>query len=226
MKKLNREITDPQNLVFIICGLIALATGLYAIICMPAERHVSSLGIFCFKLLPFIFGAITIASFKREYCDFLVRTKIALLMVIMAFLIYFGVFVPEIFNAMQTDNWNELYYTVLMEVAYIILFTTFVFRIAGGTSSSTLRLSFSLLVIMVSGIEDLMFHLINKYPIPDLWDWATHIKVRIGHYPTKYEAFAFIILHCILALLIIFVPWGKLKPYKWIEAKVKNNFTR
>lgn len=231
MKKIINEIMRPQNLLTIICGFIALATGLYAIIVIPPSRDVSSLGVFLFKLLPFIFGAITISLFKKEYCAYLIKTKIAIPMFIIAFLIYFGAIVPMVFFVMSSygdgaitfrEAFDGVYYLRLMEVPYIILVMTFVFRIAGGSTSNTLKLSFSLLAVMLSGIEDLAFFVVNGLPIPDEWTWVTHMQVRIGRFPTKYEAYVFITAHLILAAAIIFAPWEKLKVFKWLSSKIND----
>jgi len=42
--------------------------------------------------------------------------------------------------------------------------------------------------------------------IPEVWTWASHITVFLGHPATKIEAFAFIGVHVILALLVLFLP--------------------
>jgi hypothetical protein len=225
MKKFAREITSPQTLISLISGLFAVAAGLYAIIVLPVDRDVQSLGIFCFKLLPFIFGAIAIASIKREYCDYLLKSRFAFLFFILGFLIYYCWFVPKIFNAVDgwtyEHGWPQLYYTVLMEIPFIILFLTFVFKIAGASILNTLRLAFSLILIMISGVHDWLYYVVNnEFPILEVWE-ATHIKVRLGHFPTKYEGYAFIAFHFLLAALLIFIPWDKLKPYKWLAKKLK-----
>ena len=42
--------------------------------------------------------------------------------------------------------------------------------------------------------------------IPKVWFWADHMKIFLGHYPSKNEAFVFIAVHVVLALLILFLP--------------------
>jgi len=197
--------------ITLIAGGIALLIGLYAIFFMPHDRQVQSLGIFLFKLLPFLLAAIAIAFFDINY---LYRFKLVFPAFFIGFLIIFTVFVPKIF--FHLENYEQVYYLILMLVPFIILFTTLAYRLGGGATGNCLRLALSLLVIMLSGIEDLAFLTINNHTdpawstIPEVWTWASHIKVRIGHYPTKYEAYAFIAFHFVLAFFIAYFPF-KLK---------------
>jgi len=206
MDTMIKKTGKKDNIIVLISGAIAIATGLYAILLLPHERSVSSLGIFLFKLLPFISGSVAIAFFNKDY---LIKTRLILPAFWVAFLIYFAFFVPKLFESFPED-WNSMYYYTLMEVPFIILFVTLVYRMGGASSGNTLKLAFSLLAIMLSGIEDLAFHIVNRYKIPEVWDWASHIQVRLGHFPTKYEAYGFIAFHFILAALIAFLPWGKI----------------
>jgi len=234
MKKLMHEIVHPQNLIVIICGVIALATGFYALKIMPAERVISSFGVFWFKLQPFIFGALAIAFFKREYCDFLVKTRLVFLVLAAGFLIYFANLIPKLTYFVNAIPWGYLtpqegfegaYYTLLIQVPFMILFMSFIFRVSGASISNTLRMSYAFLAIQLSGIEDLAIQVLHGFPIKEEWYWASHMAVRLGgRLATKYEAFGFIIFHFILAGLIIFVPWGKIKPIKWLTQKIKTTF--
>lgn len=191
-----------------LAGGIALIIGLYAIFFMPHERQVQNLGIFLFKLTPFVLAAIAIAFFDIQY---LYRFRLVFPAFFIGFLIIFAVFVPKIF--FHLEEFEQVYYLILMLVPFIILFITLSYRLGGGSTENCLRLAFSLLVIMLSGIEDLAFLTINPHTdpawstIPEVWTWASHIKVRIGHYPTKYEAYAFIAFHFALAFFIAYFPF-------------------
>ena len=44
------------------------------------------------------------------------------------------------------------------------------------------------------------------WPIPEVWTWASHMTVFLGHPPTKAEAFGFIGVHLVLAGLVLFLP--------------------
>lgn len=208
-----------KDKIMIIAGILAILTGVYAIFFLPQEREVTNLWIFLFKLLPFIFASVTIAFFEKDY---LIRTKLLFPTFLIAFLIYFAVFIPKIF--FYLDDFQLVYYYTLMEVPYIILFLVFAFRMGGGTTVSTIKLALFLLLIMLSGIEDLAFLTVNNHTdpqwktIPDIWTWASHIKVRIGHFPTKYEAYGFIVIHFILAFIVAYVPFDK------VIKKIRKNY--
>lgn len=198
--------------ISLISGGIAVIVGLYCILGLPQDRVVQNLGIFLFKLLPFSLGAIAISFFDVKI---LYRFKLVFPLMFLGFLTIFAVFVPKIF--FNLDNFEQVYYLILMMVPFIILLLTFTFRLGGASTENCLRLAFSLLLLMISGIEDLAFLKINKHTdpawatVPDVWKWASHIKVRIGHFPTKYEAYVFIAVHFILATLVAFVPFKKIK---------------
>jgi hypothetical protein len=65
---------------------------------------------------------------------------------------------------------------------------------------------------MLSGLEDLAFLTINPHTdphfmsIPDQWTWASHINVFFGRPVTQYEAYGFIAVHVVLALVVLLLP--------------------
>jgi hypothetical protein len=69
-----------------------------------------------------------------------------------------------------------------------------------------------LLLLMLSGLEDLAFLTINHQTdpqfksIPEHWTWASHINVFFGRPVTKYEAYGFITIHVVAALLVLLLP--------------------
>jgi hypothetical protein len=57
--------------------------------------------------------------------------------------------------------------------------------------------------------------------MPEVWSWASHMTVFLGHPPTKYQAFAFIAIHVALAALVLFLPgrvigtlWGRIARHR------------
>lgn len=190
-------------------GLAALIIGLFAIFGLPADREVKSLAIFLFKLLPFALAAITIALFDPALLARFNGLKIVL--IYGCFALFFFFYVPKMFFDVAFNEASNTYYLTLLITPLMILGFTLVFRLGGGSTGNTLRVAFGSLALMLSGLEDLMFLTINPHaagsrynPIPEVWDWASHIKVRLGHYPTKEEAFIFIGVHILIALFIAF----------------------
>ncbi|MCZ4279521.1 hypothetical protein O4H49_01950 [Kiloniella laminariae] len=197
-------------------GLCALILGGYAILFLPSEREVKSLGIFLFKLTPFSLAALAIALFDP---DLFRRFRLTVPLSYLCFAVFFFFYVPKMFFDVAFREAENLYYMTLLIVPCLILAFALIHRMGGGSTGMVLRIAFGMLVLMLSGIEDLAFLTINphevgsKYnPIPEVWGWASHMKVRLGHFPSKYEAFAFIGVHVVLALVIAFYHFRWLHP--------------
>jgi len=200
---------------------VAAATGLAALIwfVLPHEREATSAAILLFKLTPFAFAVAAIALAP----DALLRHRaLQVLAIPAAFLLFFLFFVPRIFFYSGTDgDFPKLYYHMLTAVPLIILSLILAFRLGGGAPSTTARLGFAMMLLMLSGLEDLAFLLVNPHtdprwtPIPEVWSWASHIEVFIGHPPTKYEAYAFIVVHVLLAAAVLFTPG------RWVQAPLR-----
>jgi hypothetical protein len=199
--------------ISLICFAAAAGLAAYIILALPPERSVSSLGIFIFKLLPFCFAAVAISTLEIAA---LKKYNVHLLLLAGCFLAIFCVFIPKIF--FYLEDFGKVYYLFLIMAPFIILSLALAYRCGGGSTAETLKLSFGLLVLMVSGIEDLAFLLVNQHtdprwsPIPEVWTWASHMTVRLGGKPpTKYQAYVFIITHVILAVLIMIMPVNRVK---------------
>jgi len=100
---------------------------------------------------------------------------------------------------------------VLVLVPFIILSLVLSARLGGASTGTVLRLAGAMILLQLSGIEDLAFITISTMAgtmpgIPRVWTWADHITVVIGHPPTRNEAFAFIGVHLVLAVLVLAVP--------------------
>ena len=175
-----------RNLPFL--GLITVAVGLaaYVWLAMPHDREVQSLGIFIFKLLPFIFAAEAIARLDQELFK---RLNAAMVLLPICFMVFFLYFVPKIFY--YVGDHPNVYYHILTLTPFLILTFALAHRLGGGSPGAARRIAFGLLLIMISGAEDLAFLTVNDlrgtdfHPIPEVWNWASHMEVRLGHPPSK-----------------------------------------
>ncbi|MGN9838477.1 hypothetical protein ACTMTI_10200 [Nonomuraea sp. H19] len=215
-------MTPRKPLGFVIFAALAVAAAAFVWFGLPHDREVKSLGIFLVKLLPFVFATEAIARLDVEWAK---RIRLVLFLVPPAFLLYFLYFVPKIFffggvEAGTREAYYGLYYHVLTVTPFLILSMVLAFRLGGGTAALVRRLAFGMLLLMLSGLEDLAFLTVNDHTdpayatIPEVWDWASHMTVFLGHPPTKYEAYAFIVVHVVLALAVFFSPqrwWDALK---------------
>ncbi|GAB3966157.1 hypothetical protein GCM10029978_030650 [Actinoallomurus acanthiterrae] len=191
-------------------GLLLTALILAGIIwsAVPHQHKISSLWLFLFELTPFLAAAGAIAWLDVGWAR---RLRLHLVVVPAAFLAMFCFFVPRIFYYAGRDA-DQLYYHMLTLVPLIILSLCLSYRLGGGTRNGTLRLGGALLLLQLSGLEDLAYILVNPHTdpkwqhVPDVWTWAYHMSVFIGHAPTKDQAYAFITVHVVLALLVLFLP--------------------
>lgn len=210
-----------RNAAFLV--LIALAAASAAVVwfVLPHDREVKSLGIFLFKLLPFVFAAEAIARLDVELAR---RLHLVRILIPLAFCVFFLYFVPKIF--FYLDDFKTVYYHILVLTPIIIVTLTLAYRLGGGTPGNVRRIAYAMLLIMVSGLEDLAFLKVNHHTdpqwatIPDVWTWASHMKVFLGHYPSKNEAFAFIAVHVVLVLFVLAAPtrWFAL-PQSWRRSR-------
>jgi hypothetical protein len=175
---------------------------------LPHSRTVTSVWVLLFKLTPFAAAVACVACIDLDWAR---RLRLHLVALPAFFLAVFCFFVPKIFfYALQPNRagWHELYYHVLTLVPFLIVGLVLAFRLGGGSSEGVLRLGAALLLLQLSGIEDLAFLKLNHYPVPHRWTWASHMSVFLGHAPTRNEAYAFIAVHVVLALLVLFLPAG------------------
>jgi hypothetical protein len=207
-------VTAPEpflraNRVTLVAGTIALALAAEVFFGMTPSRDLTSLWVLLAKLTPFVAASIAVAWLDLDWSR---RLRLHLVLPPLCFLVFFTYFVPKIFHYHNENNFDMLYYTVLMLVPFVILSLVLSARLGGASTGTVLRLATAMILLQLSGIEDLAF-LINEAMsgtlpggIPQVWTWADHITVVIGHPPTKYEAYAFIGVHVALALLVLALP--------------------
>jgi hypothetical protein len=206
-------VTRPEpffraNRVTMIAGALAFGLGAAVFLGMPPSRDLTSLWVLLVKLTPFVAASVAVAWLDLDWAR---RLRLHLVLPPLCFLVFFTYFVPKIFYYHNVDNFDLLYYTVLVLVPFVILSLVLSARLGGASTATVLRLATAMILLQLSGIEDLAFVTIatmaGQLPgIPEVWTWADHITVVIGHPATKYEAFVFIGVHVVLAVLVLAVP--------------------
>jgi hypothetical protein len=196
------------NRVSLIAGAVAFALAAGVALGMKPSRDLTSVWVLLVKLAPFVAASVAIAWLDRDWAR---RLRLHLVLPPLCFLVFFTYFVPKIFYYHNVDNFDLLYYTVLIEVPFIILSLVLSARLGGASTGTVLRLAGAMILLQLSGIEDLAFVTIATMSgampgIPRVWTWADHITVVIGHPPTRDEAFAFIGVHVVLAVLVLALP--------------------
>src|SRR4029450_3107981 len=174
---------------------------------LPREREVGSVWDLLAKWVPFVLAAEAIA---RMDADLVRRRWLARVALPAAFGVVFCWFVPEIFY--YHEQVARLSYYALTLTPFVILSLVLAYRLGGGAPGEVRRVAYACLLLMLSGVEDLAFLVLSPHtdprfwPIPEVWSWASHMTVFLGHPPTRAEAFAFIAVHLALAGLVLFLP--------------------
>lgn len=196
--------------VFILLAVAAFAAAAGVWFGFPHEKELPSLWVLLVKLIPFVLAVEAIAAMDLTE---VVRRRIALAVIPVCFLVFFTYFVPKIFFG------EGVYYLILTLTPFLILTFVLAHRLGGGAGGTARRLGYGCLILQLSGLEDLAFLTINPHtdpkwtPIPEVWSWADHMTVRVGHELTKNEAFVFIGVHVVLAILVLTLPdrfWRRL----------------
>ncbi|MFI6297997.1 hypothetical protein ACIBEJ_40850 [Nonomuraea sp. NPDC050790] len=198
------------NRVTLLAGALAVALAGIVRFVLPYEQEITSLWAFLVKLTPQLAAIVAVAWLDVEWARRLRLHLFAVPAVFLAFLLYF---VPKTFIAAMdiedgSGGFEDLYLHVVVFVPFLIVGLLLAYRLGGGTREGVLRTGLAMSILHVSGLEDLVAVSMNRRldGIPEVWAWADHITVRIGHPATKYEAYAFIAAHVVAALLVLFVP--------------------
>ena len=204
--------SNPRHEVRICLILTAITVVLSVIIyfAFSHSREIENIGVFLFKLTPYFTALVAIAYLPTEWW---INKKLERLFIPGVFLITFCFFVPKIF--FSADNFPDMYFYMLMMTPFLMLSFMLCYRLGGGSREMILRIGIAMMLLMLSGLEDLAFVTLNDHtdprwnPIPEVWD-TPHIEVFFGRPPTKNEVYAFIFIHVSLAVLVLFFPFKRL----------------
>ncbi|MFN2468237.1 MAG: hypothetical protein ABR521_08950 [Gaiellaceae bacterium] len=206
-----------QHTLFLAFSLAAVVSAALVWLLFPHQQQLGSVWALFARLVPFLLATEAIARIDVELVE---RLHLRLVTLAATFLVFLCYFAPRIFFLSSSGTFPQLYYLVITMLPYTVLALVLCYRLGGGLAGTCRRLSYGLLLLMLSGLEDLAFLTINPHTdarfatIPDRWTWASHINVFFGRPVTKYEAFAFIAAHVVLALLVLFLPARVLGPLK------------
>jgi hypothetical protein len=199
-----------DNRVTLLAGALAVALAGLVRFVIPYEREITSLWMLLVKLTPQLTACVAVAWLDVAWARRLRLHLVALPAIFLGFLCYF---VPKTFmTALDmvdgTAAFEDLYLHVIVFVPFMIVGLALSYRLGGGSREGVLRIGAATTVLQMSGLEDLVAVTMNSRlnGIPEVWDWAHHMTVRLGHVATRNEAYAFIAAHVLLAVLVLFVP--------------------
>lgn len=199
-----------DNRVALPLGVLAVALAALVRFVIPYEQEITSLWILLVKLTPQLAALACVAWLDVAWAR---RLRLHLVALPAIFLAFLGYFVPATFmTALDmvdgTAEFEDLYLHVVVFVPFIMIALALAYRVGGGSREGVLRVGAAMTILQMSGLEDLVAVLLNSRldGIPEVWDWAHHITVRLGHVATRNEAYAFIAVHVVLAVLVLAVP--------------------
>lgn len=196
----------------VVLAVLTLVSAATVYVAFPKQQTLGNVGVLLAHLVPFVFATETIASLKPAWFE---RWRLRELTQIVTLAIVFFGFVPMLFHKViaQTLDFDKFYYLMLTLVPLLILTWALHFRLGGGNPGAVRRAAYANLLLMLSGIEDVMFWVWQHKPVPEHFTWASHINVFLGHVATRADAYVFIAIHVVLAALIVFLPdrfWRRL----------------
>ncbi|WP_336204420.1 hypothetical protein [Nonomuraea sp. LPB2021202275-12-8] len=199
-----------DNRVALLLGALTVALAAVVRFVIPYEREISSIWMLLVKLTPQLAAFASVAWIDVAWARRLRLHLVALPAIFLGFLCYFvpATFMTALDMVDGTAVFEDLYLHVVVFVPFIMIALVLAYRLGGGSREGVLRLGAAMTILQMSGLEDLVAVVLNSRldGIPEVWDWAHHITVRLGHVATRTEAYAFIAVHVVLAVLALTVP--------------------
>ena len=192
---------------------LGLALTALTMLVLPPDRVIHGPGDFLLKISPLALAVLTIAAFPR-------RNPWALVLVVLGFIFYLGyvdsasfLHVSRLVDAALASKvharFPDYYRFSIFVNAFVVLFALFAFRMGGGSAAQVLKLGFSGLLVLVSGLNDLTMWLMYPWPggqRPRTFDWASHVSIFVGHTPRLVDMLAFLAIHLLLIAVILRLP--------------------
>jgi hypothetical protein len=192
---------------------------LLIMVVLPPDRTIDNLGEFLFHISPVVFAVAAVAGFPP-------RPALGLVLLAVLVIVYMGVLdtlnimrVLDFSKAVDQDAaFPKLYQFTTFIDAFTVIAVLFGYRLGGAATNRVLRLGGAATLVLISGLNDLTFFYLYGWPEgrPARLDWASHIRVFIGHDPTPTDAIIFCAVHLLLAALIL--AWPALRRRRVAEA--------
>ncbi len=198
--------------------------GLLAFLIMvviPPDQTMHGIGDFILKTMPLVMAVVAVALFPR-------RSRWGLGLILLGFIFYMGYLDSVLFlrvNALvreAVDSGGDVgvafpayYMFILFTNAFTVLFVLFAYRLGGGSAANVLKLGFSGILIVISGMNDISTWLMLPWPDgqrPSVLAWASHVSIFIGRDPTIYHMLGFLAVHLLLVVVIVLLPL-----HRWLD---------
>ena len=189
----------------VLLGSLALLTAAAVAVAGPDGPELDNLWWLLAHLVPFVLATETIAVLDPRW---FARWRLAELAAVASFVLVFCGFVPKMFDRVLANDFDGFYGLMRTLAPLLILIIALPYRLGGGGAGAVRRMSYASVLVMLSGIEDLLFWVWRGSPVPAQWDWAHHMTVVLGHVASRTEAYLFIGVHLAAAVAILALPSG------------------
>jgi hypothetical protein len=205
------SLGPPGRWLWLLPAAAGLLVTLLIMVVLPPDRTLHGVGDFALKTSPLVLAVITIALFPRPGSG-------ALWLLPLGFVFYLGyvdsasfVHVSALIDAAvagQGGQFPSYYRWAIFVNAFTVLFPLLAFRLGGASTAATLKLGGAGVLLLLSGLNDLTMWAMYPWPEgrPELFDWASHVSIFLGHAPRLHEMLAFLGLHLLLAGLLLAAP--------------------
>jgi hypothetical protein len=187
----------------VVLGIAAVVAAGVLVVVQPSGGHLAHWWLLVAYLVPFVLAVETIVALPGTWFG---RWRLGEIAVVASFALVFCVFVPKMFGRVLADDFDGFYALMRIVTPLLILALALAYRLGGGRPASIRRAAYASLLVMLSGIEDLMFWVWRGAPVPARWDWADHMTVLLGHVASRTEAYAFIGVHLVAAVAVLAWP--------------------
>jgi hypothetical protein len=177
-----------------------VSAGLLVVV-QPSGGHLDHWWLLVAYLVPFVGAVEAVAALPAAWIGRWPR--LGEVTVVASFVVFFGGFVPRMFARMLADDFDGFYALMRMATPMIILALALAYRLGGAGAVPVRRVAYASVLVMLSGLEDLLFWVWRGQPVPARWDWADHMTVLLGHVASRPEAYVFIAVHLAAALAVL-----------------------
>jgi hypothetical protein len=198
-------------------GVAGLALTLLIMVVLPPDRTLHGPQDFLLKVSPLVLAVLTIALFPRGAGG---AGAAALGLLVLGFVFYLGfidsAFVVQVGYLVEAategrggEQFDAFYRFAIFVNAYTVLSAVFAYRLGGAAAARALKLGGAGVLLLVSGLNDLTMWLMYPWPDgqrPEVFSWASHVSVFIGHPPTLPEMLLFLAAHLLLVALLLALP--------------------
>lgn len=188
---------------FLLLGCLAALSAVGVTLMVPRGHTLTSWWLLLAYLVPFVLATEAIAHMDPAW---FARWRLAELAGVATFAVFFCVFAPKMFARVLANDFAGFYSLMRVLTPLLILGIALAYRLGGGAGSSVRRMAYASILVMLSGVEDLLFWVWRGSPVPGSWDWADHITVILGHVASRTEACVFIGVHLVAAVTVLLVP--------------------